>query len=240
MSSDSDRIFRFKQFSLTDKASAMKIGMDAVLLGAYSGRLNFKTALDIGCGCGILSLMLAQEGQGSVYAIDVDENAAAEASLNFQNSPWNDQLLSEKISVQDFVEKSDQKFDKIICNPPYFQNSLKSTTKGRNIARHSESLSFTDLSNAVARLISIDGHFDVIIPFDSAEKMEKHMLDEGLNLQSQLLIRNREGEKPIRIIQRYSKGEQMGLKCSSLVIFDYNGDYSDHFVALTRHYYYNF
>lgn len=217
----------------------MKIGMDAVFLGVFSAQTDFKNALDIGCGCGILSLMLAQEGQGRVYAIDIDDNAAAEASENFQNSPWSERLFSENISVQDFVEKTNQKFDKIICNPPYFQNSLKSLSKRRSLARHNQSLSFAELANAVSRLITPHGHFDVIIPYNSAEDMEKYMLIEGLNLHSQMLIRNRDGERPVRVIQRYSANEQIGLKCSSLVIYNTDGHYTEQYKEFTRGFYLN-
>jgi len=237
MSSDPERVFKFKQFSLTDKASAMKIGMDAVLLGAFSAQTDFENALDIGCGCGILSLMIAQKGLGSVYAIDIDEGAAAEAAENFRNSPWAVRLNAENISIQAFAEKNRRKFDKIICNPPYFQNSLKSQKEGRNLARHNQSLTFFELARAVARLISPNGHFDVILPFESAEEMEKSMGREGLNLHSQMLIRNRAGEKPIRVIQHYTANEQMGLKCNSLVIFDAEGTYSYQFTVFTKEYY---
>lgn len=240
MSSESKRIFKCKQFSLTDHSSAMKIGTDAMLLGAYSSETDFKKALDIGCGCGILSLMLAQQGEGAVYAIDIDKNAVAEATENFQNSLWSTRLTAEHISLQEFAAQTDQKFNKIISNPPYFQNSLKSLTKGRNLARHNQSLTDKELAESVAKLICTNGHFDVIIPFDSAEELEKYMLIEGLNLHSQMLIRNRKDEPPIRVIQRYSANDQMGLVCNTLVLFNDNRSYSDQFKEFTRKFYLGF
>lgn len=240
MSSDKVRIFHLKHFSLTDTNSAMKIGMDSMILGAYSAQNNFSNALDIGCGCGILSLMIAQKTNGNVLAIDIDETAVNEADSNFKRSNWSDRLSAKHISLQEFLKNTEKKFDKIICNPPYFKNSLKSDNVKRNLARHDESLTFEELAKGVSKLLSKNGHFDVILPYDSGEEMEKLMSIEGLSLHNQMLIRNREGEKPFRVIHHYTTHEQMGMKCNSLVLFNAHGMYTDQFRDFTREFYLDF
>ncbi|MBN2730053.1 MAG: methyltransferase [Bacteroidales bacterium] len=218
----------------------MKIGMDAVILAAFSAQTDCENALDIGCGCGILSLMIAQKTNGEIFAIDIDEAAVSEADSNFQWSNWSDRLSVKHISLQEFLKNTEKKFDKIICNPPYFKNSLKSEDIKRNLARHDESLTFEELAKAVSKLLSRNGHFDVILPYDSGEEMEKLMSIEGLHLHSQMLIRNYKDEKPIRTIQHYSANEQIGLKCNSLMIYNADGKYSDQFRYFTRDFYLNF
>ncbi len=59
-------LFRFKQFQIDQSKSAMKIGTDGVLLGAWTSVSSKpKTILDIGSGTGLIALMLAQRTDGS-------------------------------------------------------------------------------------------------------------------------------------------------------------------------------
>ena len=114
--------FQFKAFRVRQSHSAMKIGTDGVLLGAWVQLLeSCKTVLDIGTGTGLLSLMLAQRyAQISLHAIEIDAAAAAEAQFNFEQSPWHERL---RLEQSDFVTFSAQKnlvFDHIVCNPPFY------------------------------------------------------------------------------------------------------------------------
>ena len=123
----------------------MKVGTDGILLGAWVNVANVKSVLDIGTGTGLIALMIVQRSRAKITAIEIDENAANEAVLNILNSPWKKCIEIYNISLQDFTKAANQKFDLIVSNPPFFNNSLKKKSDAENFARHTDSLSYAEL-----------------------------------------------------------------------------------------------
>lgn len=120
-----DSSFRFKQFSVSNVRSALKVGTDAVLLGAAVTLLpEDQYALDLGTGTGVIALMVAQRSpQLQITGIDIDEDSALEAAENFANSPWAERLTALHQDALNF--RPEHSFDLIVSNPPYFESSLK-------------------------------------------------------------------------------------------------------------------
>ena len=85
----SNSYFQFKQFTIEQDRCAMKVGTDGVLLGAWTDVSGVQSILDIGTGTGLIALMLAQRSSAAIYGIEIDEDAAAQAVENVNNSPWN-------------------------------------------------------------------------------------------------------------------------------------------------------
>ena len=156
--------FEFQQFTIDQSHAAMKVGTDSDLLGALAA--GGKHILDIGTGTGVLSLFMAQRfPAASIMAIDIDENAITDARKNFASSPFSDRITLKHTSLQNFAENYDSEpFDCIICNPPYYNNSLEAPDKSRARARHTSSLTFKELINGAYQLLSDEGTFSVIIP----------------------------------------------------------------------------
>src|SRR5271166_5856709 len=128
--------FVFKQFIVKQNKCAMKVGTDAVLLGAWADLPLSGHVLDIGTGTGIIAMMLAQRTIAEIDAIEIDEDAFKQAIGNCQNSKWKDRLNVHHISFQEFARKKYKSYDAIVTNPPYFSNSLKASSESRTRARH--------------------------------------------------------------------------------------------------------
>ncbi len=154
-------VFRFKKFNIIQAKSAMKVGTDGVLLGSWVSYKNPTEILDIGTGTGLIALMLAQRNsKANITAIEIDEISSIEAHQNISNSNWNERISIINTSLQDF--KTEIKFDLIVSNPPFFPPNK--SLKRRDIARHTNSLSFEDLIKHTASLLSEMGKLAVIIP----------------------------------------------------------------------------
>ncbi len=155
--------FHFKHFSLYHGASTMKVGTDAVLLGAWVRVNPSDVVLDIGTGCGVLALMMAQKAASRVDAVDLDEASVYEASGNFEASRWRDRLYAFHGDIRRFG--FGRKYDLIISNPPFFVNSFKCDADRKNQARHTDtSLTFAELAVAVKHLLKPEGRFAVVLP----------------------------------------------------------------------------
>ena len=158
--------FEFKQFSVQQNRSAMKIGTDGVLLGAWvTLEQNPESILDLGAGTGILSLQLAQRSFSEIIdAVELDEEAYEECVENFEASDWGDRLFCYHASIQQFASEIEDTYDLIISNPPFYSDDYKSDDKARNTARFTDILPFDELIASVSQLLSKKGIFALIIP----------------------------------------------------------------------------
>eukprot|EP00960_Hanusia_phi_P041247 754902-Hanusia_phi.AAC.1 len=186
--------FVFRQFSIEQDRCAMKVGTDAILLGAWAdiprgGHL----ALDIGAGSGVLSLMVAQRaGDLRIHAVEVEPSCAEQARENFMRSKWSDRIELKQCSIQSWRAICPVQYDLIICNPPYFKplvrkDQLDCSDRGiaesagpRRIARETLLLSHEELLMSVERLLSANGSFYVVIPFADAARFELLASSAGL------------------------------------------------------------
>ncbi len=227
-------IFQFKHFSILQKDSAMKIGTDAMILGALVSVEAKTTVLDIGTGTGVLSLMLAQKNKNMhISAIEIDEKASFEAKFNVENSTYKNQI---DVIFSDFLEYDfSGKFDLIVTNPPFFENSLKSSGKFKseqtNLARHTDSLPFERLIKKVSDLLNEEGDFWIILPHVAAAKLIVIAHKQDLFLIEEIAVYG----KPnilIRKILRFSKNSIKHVT-TSLLIRENNSDYSDEYKSLT-------
>lgn len=164
--------FKFKQFTVQQDIAAMKVCTDSCLFGAWIAD-EFKTAsldnmLDIGSGTGLLSLMLAQKINAEIDAVDINNDGYHQTKNNFNSSPWKERLHAYHGDIRQF--KTDKKYDLIICNPPFHQQSLMSPHNNINEARHDVSLQLIDLVNCVQRLMKSSGNFAVLLPFYLTDK----------------------------------------------------------------------
>jgi len=171
----SNKPFHFKQFSIQQDKTGMKVGTDGVLLGAWVYlESNPASILDIGTGTGLIALMMAQRSQAELIdAVELDYDAYIQSVENFERSDWGDRLFCYHASLQEFAEAIDEKYDMVISNPPFFNSTYKELPQNRAMARHTHSLSYNELLESVEKLLSKKGHFACIIPFSEEDKFIK-------------------------------------------------------------------
>ena len=162
--------FQFKEFTIHQDKTAMKVGTDGVLLGAWSSIENDPdTVLDIGAGTGLIALMLAQRCDAmTIDAVEIDENAYEQTVQNFEGSHWADRLYGYHASFQEFANEIAAEaatYDLIISNPPFYTDDFETKNAARNKARFASALSFENLLKGVSKIISENGVFTTIIPY---------------------------------------------------------------------------
>jgi tRNA1Val (adenine37-N6)-methyltransferase len=233
--------FLFKQFSVEDDKSSMRIGTDAVILGAWVNVTAEKNILEIGTGCGVVSLMLAQRSNAGITAIDIHSDSVEQALGNFRDSSWSDRLSALHISFQEFSNSSDVAFDLIVANPPFFKNSLKSPASLRNISRHDDQLTITDLFQGVSKISHANGlnktRFCIIIPFLHCEDSTSKAKEYGFYLERELIVYPKQGKPPHRVVLEFCNGIPAKVEQMELMIRQEDGSYSERYRELTKEFY---
>lgn len=196
--------FRFRRFSVTQDESALKVGTDAVLLGAaVSTSGNETRALDIGTGTGVIALMLAQRIPGCIIdAIDIDAPSAREAAANFAASPWAGRLNALAVPLEEFGTHAPA-YGLIVSNPPYYDASLRNPDAREAAARHCESLSYREICAFASAHLSPAGRLALILPSDCERQLLRTARSFGLSLDRIIRIRTTEAKPPRRIIAEF-------------------------------------
>lgn len=231
-------MFYFKQFSVEDSSSPMKVGTDGVLLGAWCPTKENVSILDIGTGCGVISLMLAQRiNNATIKAIDIDKGAIENAKQNFELSKWNNKLTAIECPIQLFSQITSEKFDIIVSNPPFFVESLKSNKNHRNLARHTDSLPFETLIENVSYLIKDDGIFACILPYNEGYRFIDIANKHNLFCSNIIHIANKPSHTVKRILFVLSKTENYTMESPTLFIRNEDNTYSNEYLQLTKDFY---
>lgn len=234
--------FTFKRFGIEQERSAMKVGTDGVLLGAWA-RLEptHRRIIDVGCGTGLIALMAAQrteEWGARVVGVEIEEGASRDASENVERSPWAERIAIINSPIQNY-EPSEGAFDHLLSNPPYFVASLTSPDAARTTARHTTSLTFDDLAATASRLLTPEGAMSLVLPTDAVADMTLAAARKGFFLARRTDVATKSGAKPIRSLVEYGRHPQPTLR-TELTIHLPGGDFSPEYRALTQDFYLKF
>lgn len=228
--------FRCKQFSLNHSASTMKVGTDAVLLATLAPETNPKNILDVGSGCGIISLVMAQRfSSAAITAIDLDFNSVLQASENFNLSKWKERLNALNISFQDFAANKEncQKYDYIVSNPPFFVNSLNSPYRKRNLARHTSTLSFEEFASCVSEVCTDDARIVCILPPEQSDLLSDFLSLYSLYSIERINIYTRQ-DKPLgRVISVFAHSRNP-IMVKDFYIRDINNNYTEQYIKTVQ------
>jgi tRNA1Val (adenine37-N6)-methyltransferase len=229
--------FQFKKFIIRQDKTAMKVGTDGVLLGSWVNVEGCLKILDVGTGTGLLALMLAQRSAASIDAIEIDSEAAKQAAGNAAESPWAGRVKVIHTSFQDFCNDASPRYDLIVCNPPFFSDSLKAKTHSRRLARHSDQLELEELISGTQKLLIPRGRLCVILPADKESEMIKISKEYHLFPGKILRIRPVPGKEFRRVLIDFSFTYQAISETEMVIEIGPRHHYSREYIDLTREYY---
>lgn len=248
--------FTFKKFHIDDSHCGMPVSTDGVILGAWANIENRNRILDIGAGSGLLSLMIAQRltqylppctntinvKNLQVIAVELDDLAAQDCQFNIVNSPWAAIIEFQHASIQRYtaqhLAQCSPRFNSIICNPPYFDNGPQSERQERATARHTDTLSFSELLRHIAMLLTENGNASLILPVESESRFVAELTSTTLEISKRVAVSTVKN-KPARrlLIELKHQSQCAKIVLSDFVISDLDGQYSDQMKDLCKAFY---
>jgi len=234
-------IFKFKKFNVDQANAPQKIGTDAMVLGALvnPNAIGFEkpqSILDVGTGCGVIALMLAQHfPKAQITGIDIDKQAVQQAKSNFENADFDNHFESLE---QNFLEYNPtHKLDLIVSNPPYFNTKMPSSDQKRSLARHENSMTLQGLINHSAEILNENGELWLILPSERTEELISENLD--LDLRHRIKIYGKPNRHVRDVLVFSSTILDGGNSEAEFTIRNEGNKYTDQYKALTQAFHYN-
>ena len=220
----------------------MKVGTDGVLLGAWTTVSQATQILDIGTGTGIIALMAAQKNKkANIIGIEIDPSAAEEAQINVSNSPWQKKITIINQSIQDYANESNQKFDCIISNPPFFTGGTLSTSQDKKSVRHTVKLSHNALLSAVRTLLNESGRFSVVLPYIEGLRFIEMAQTYNMYPIKMTEVYPDQSKKLERLLISFGKKEIADVEPDKIYIRDASTkDFSEAYKEMTKDFYLKF
>ncbi len=233
--------FNFKEFTVHQDKSSMKICTDACLFGAYIAQAittresSVLNCLDIGTGTGILSLMYAQKNADTIiHAVEIEKNAFVQAKENFENSKWSNRLRIFHTDIKNSTFK--KPYNLIICNPPFYEKDLLSNKEKQNLAKHDTGLRLEELISFIKIGLATNGIFAILLPYHREKYFESLAEENNLFVNEKLLIKQTPSHNFFRVIMLLSNSNT-ALTTKELTIKNNEGNYTNEFISLLKDYY---
>lgn len=234
---NSKNTFEFKHFVVSHGRSAMKVGTDGVLLGAWTSiRSECRCVWDVGSGSGLVALMLAQRCNAEIFGIEINHDASLDMADNFSGSQWSDKLHAVNADIN-LCANCLPKPDLIVCNPPYFSNSLKNHDSGRKCARHESTLGCGQIVRLAAQFLTTDGTLTMVCPTDKTEEIDWETTLAGLSVIKRTDIVTTPRKEPKRTLWEISRRKADSDIHTIESLRKEDGRYSDWYIDLTKNYY---
>ena len=231
------RPFFFKKFGLFHHRSTMKIGTDAILLARWTEVSENDDVLDIGTGCGLIPLMLAQKGIKSADAVEIDRDSYEEAAQNFSNSAWKSRIFAINDDIKHYSDICSKKYDLVVSNPPFFFGDNIPEKEKKGLARHTNTLSYNDLLASVKKIMKPDGRFALVLPARESKTFLKEAENQGFYLEKELLIVPIEGKEPNRINMQLVVNQVDSVKIETFVLRHHDHSFTKEYKEFLKDYY---
>ena len=218
----------------------MRVGTDAVLFAQWVEVMTSDNALDVGTGSGVIPLILAQKGVGSVDAVELDSDSYEEANMNFNISVYSDKLSVVQSDVRTYADDIEKKYDLIVSNPPYYASDVKPIKEKKVMARHVSTLSFRDLLVAAKKMMKEDARFALVLPFYESRLFIKEAESLGFYLQKEFLISPIEGKDPNRVNMQFVLNKVEKVETELFTIRNKDYSYTEEYKEFLKDFYLDF
>jgi len=232
--------FRFKQFNIHQQNAAFKVGTDGVLFGALADLPSDGRILDVGTGTGLIALMAAQRTACDIVAMEPEHNSFIQARENISQSKWADRITVLECTFAEYFSRTEEKFDSILSNPPYFRNSLKNPEKAKSVARHADSLTREELLAGSSILLTENGSLQIVLPYTECSDFISKAAEKMLYCNKIIRIKTTPSGNPKRVILQFEKVKRP-LKDSVFTIYSREGSgFSNEYIEATKGFYLKF
>ncbi|MBR5329330.1 MAG: methyltransferase [Firmicutes bacterium] len=218
---------RIGGFSLLQPKKGYRFSLDAPLLAALVPLDGVDSVLDLGCGGGVLPLLLlGREPHLQVTGIEKQEVPFALAEQNRKRNGVEMELILGDAMVSAELLKG-RIFDLILSNPPYYAVGACRLPQNEDIAAAKTEVYWNQktMMEQAFSLLKENGRFGLIFDGRRGEEMISLGIAAGFGLEKRIdVFTKAEHSEADRVYLQFYKGSLMTSECDSLVVYEQNGE----------------
>lgn len=209
-----------------------RFSIDSVLLAGYIRPKKGGRLIDLGCGCGIISLLVAFRFPTlQFFGVELQSSLASLAHRNVTENRMDDRILILERDMKSLSQEMTQgPVDTVFCNPPFgrvYGGRINPNVE-RALARHEIMVSLKEIIAITRRMLRTGGRFFTIFPADRMTDLLCHMRTNRIEPKRIRMVHSYEADPPKRILVEGVAGSQPGVSISRpLVIYLADGEYTD-------------
>ena len=197
-------------------------GLDSFLLASLPRLKPGWKVCDLGCGTGLLGLLLLQRQRAlAVTGLDIQPEAVRLGTLAAAENRMEDRLFFRLEDLRETALPAGS-FDLAVCNPPYFPPSAGPLPKGeaRRTARTEEACTLEDVCRAAGRLLRWGGAFCLVHKPERLTDLLCALRGEGLEPKRLRLVSLRPERAPSLLLLEARRGGKPGLAVEKPLILE--------------------
>ena len=206
-----------------------RFGTDSVLLANFLNPKSNDTVCDLGCGSGIIPMLLCRDMPSRhVAGVDIQQNAAelCEKAANENGFENLKVICADLKNLKPLLPMSS--FDIVCCNPPYKTDGagIKNPNKARMIARHETECTFSDVASAAKALLRSGGRFCVCHRPERLADIMCAMRENRLEPKRLRTVHQRKNEQPWLVLVEGRRDGKSGMRIMPPLYIEENGELS--------------
>ncbi len=212
--------------------------LDSVMLANFATiRLRDKNILDLGCGNGVIPLILSLRTDKLIVGVEIQKQLADMANMSIDYNNLSEQIKIVNSDMKDYVnDENSEKFDLITCNPPYFKVNEKNyfnLSMQKLIARHEVKITLSDVFCVSKKLLKNNGNLAIVHRPERLLEIFDLFRNNKIEPKRLKFVYEKTSKESTLVLIEGQKNGKPGLKIeNSLILFNEDGSMTKEYERL--------
>lgn len=224
-------ILGYKNRKIFQDTDCFSFSLDSIMLANFATiRLKDKNIVDLGCGNGVIPLIMSLRCDKKIIGVELQSKLADMAKRSVEYNSLNDAIEIINCNMKDYVsDETFESFDLITCNPPYFKVNDKNYFNDnieKVIARHEVEITLSELMVIVKKLLKNNGNFAIVHRTDRLMEILSEFRKNNIEPKRVRFVHEKNNKESTLVLIEGQKNGKVGLKVENPFIL-YNEDGSE-------------
>ncbi len=231
-------ILGYKNRKIYQDDECFAFSLDSVMLANFATiRLRDKKIVDLGCGNGVVPLIMSLRTDKSIIGVEIQEQLADMANRSVEYNELSNQINIINSDMKDFVtDETFEKFDLVTCNPPYFKVNEKNyfnLSPQKLIARHEVKVTLSDVFSVSRKLLKNNGNFAIVHRPERLLEIFDLFRTNGIEPKRLRFVYEKVSKESTLVLIEGQKNGNPGLKIENpLILYNDDGSMTDEYSKL--------